>query len=212
MHLLCYDCASDMFRSAISTKDLPARCCKAEVPISIIEDARLLKSSEVKKYNELLVEVTADAENRLYCANRKCGKFIPPGSDTEATAGKKADKGKSRFGSGGFFGTGRKHHRHGDSQRVVDNDGGSAADIATCPACKKQTCRHCKAKAHPNQLCKEDEATKELLKLGKESGWVRCPRCGVMVERKGGCMIVSYISYIRWQNDTSPPDLISSDC
>ncbi|KAF0331678.1 ibr finger domain protein [Colletotrichum asianum] len=56
-------------------------------------------------------------------------------------------------------------------------------DIATCPACQAKTCVLCKRMEHDhNDVCKEDTATQEVLKLAAEKKWSRCNKCRAIVE------------------------------
>ncbi|KAF4488210.1 putative E3 ubiquitin-protein ligase rbrA [Colletotrichum fructicola Nara gc5] len=61
-------------------------------------------------------------------------------------------------------------------------------DIATCPACQAKTCVLCKRMEHDrNDVCQEDTATQEVLKLAAEKKWPRCNKCRAIVELNVGC-------------------------
>lgn len=49
------------------------------------------------------------------------------------------------------------------------------------------TCIMCREPYHRGKNCPKDEDLDKLLKLAKKNDWKQCPRCGAMVERKGGC-------------------------
>ncbi|KAF4809471.1 hypothetical protein CGCSCA5_v011432 [Colletotrichum siamense] len=56
-------------------------------------------------------------------------------------------------------------------------------DIATCPACQAKTCVLCKRMEHDhNDICQDDTATQEVLKLAAEKKWPRCNKCRAIVE------------------------------
>lgn len=72
----CPDCLKRLF--ILATKDeslMPVRCHRQPIPYKLI--ARHLSDEELKAFE------TADLEfstaNRIYCSNRDCGRFIPPG-------------------------------------------------------------------------------------------------------------------------------------
>ncbi|KAG8933607.1 hypothetical protein FRC02_011529 [Tulasnella sp. 418] len=62
---------------------------------------------------------------------------------------------------------------------------------ATCPACQRMICVKCRAPWHTGLTCAEfaDQNTADQLTydLAKRSGWRRCPRCKMIVERSSGC-------------------------
>jgi hypothetical protein len=60
-------------------------------------------------------------------------------------------------------------------------------EIATCPACKKQTHELCRSPVHPGIDCPMDQALQSLLKLAKDNKWKRCPKCHAMVSLTSGC-------------------------
>ncbi|KAJ5995434.1 hypothetical protein N7481_002411 [Penicillium waksmanii] len=60
-------------------------------------------------------------------------------------------------------------------------------EIATCPACKKQTHELCRSPVHPGVDCPMDEALQSLLKVAKKQKWKRCPKCHAMVSLSSGC-------------------------
>ena len=63
-------------------------------------------------------------------------------------------------------------------------------EVATCPKCKWNTCRHCKAGYHAG-VCKEDASAQLLLKLAAENGWQSCNACRRLVELNFGCYHIS---------------------
>ena len=59
---------------------------------------------------------------------------------------------------------------------------------AVCQKCGERTCVKCKRKAHGNDPCPTDKELEKTLKLIKEKGWKKCPKCGRVIERvKGTC-------------------------
>ncbi|KAM4065690.1 IBR domain, a half RING-finger domain-containing protein [Hirsutella rhossiliensis] len=60
--------------------------------------------------------------------------------------------------------------------------------VAYCVRCHGQTCVTCKGQRHATDTeCPQDEATKDVLRLGQENGWKRCYNCHRMVELDFGC-------------------------
>ena len=66
--------------------------------------------------------------------------------------------------------------------------------VLTCPGttCGTRTCARCKSAlaAHvtpARHKCAHDEGHRAALRLGGRMGWVRCPGCEELIERRGGC-------------------------
>ena len=87
--------------------------------------------------------------------------------------------------------------------------------VMTCPTpgCLTLTCRCCKAKVasgDPHWQCKVDEIDKQVLALGKNAGWARCPGCAQMIELQMGCYHMTcrcktefcYLCTARWKTCT----------
>lgn len=68
---------------------------------------------------------------------------------------------------------------------------GARQDIAarvSCRSCFKFTCARCTNTGHsPRIACPDDAAAQEVLELGREQGWQRCPGCKTLVELNLGC-------------------------
>lgn len=61
-------------------------------------------------------------------------------------------------------------------------------DMATCRACRSDTCVRCKKQHLPGEECPEvDKDTKDTLELGKAERWQRCPFCTDLVDLHSGC-------------------------
>ncbi|KAG8933603.1 hypothetical protein FRC02_011525 [Tulasnella sp. 418] len=64
---------------------------------------------------------------------------------------------------------------------------------ATCPACQRMICVKCKTPWHPALSCAENklpqlgQTDQQTYNLAKRSGWRRCPKCRMIVERSEGC-------------------------
>lgn len=57
-----------------------------------------------------------------------------------------------------------------------------------CRSCSKSTCARCTNAGHPPFTdCPDDAAAQEVLELGREQGWQRCPGCKTLVELNLGC-------------------------
>lgn len=65
-------------------------------------------------------------------------------------------------------------------------------DLATCPACNRNTCKTCKAAMHDGD-CPQDEALQQTLELAREEGWGRCGQCKRIVELTVGCFHMTYV-------------------
>ena len=61
-------------------------------------------------------------------------------------------------------------------------------DNGMCSKCGTQTCRHCRANAHPGVLCKKDQETARVQKMGEKAGWKPCPGYGHLISRQNGCL------------------------
>ena len=58
----------------------------------------------------------------------------------------------------------------------------------SCIRCGVSTCASCAESAHPEFVpCKDDEAALEVIGLGRENGWQRCPDCRQLIELSVGC-------------------------
>jgi hypothetical protein len=61
-------------------------------------------------------------------------------------------------------------------------------DVAVCEKCGERTCVKCKRKYHGSDSYPTDKELQKTLKLIKEKGWKKCPKCGRVLERvKGTC-------------------------
>lgn len=56
-----------------------------------------------------------------------------------------------------------------------------------CPECQARTCSICKAEAHVEENCPQDEETNLVLAIAIDKGWQRCPECHRMVGISAGC-------------------------
>ncbi|KAL2045042.1 hypothetical protein N7G274_002817 [Stereocaulon virgatum] len=61
-------------------------------------------------------------------------------------------------------------------------------DNGTCRKCRRQTCRHCRSRAHPGKLCSKDMETEKVKVLANKQGWKACPGCSHMIMRNEGCL------------------------
>ena len=80
----CAKCLKELFIQSIRNKSLfPPRCCQKIIPRSIVID--YLSASEFKDFEE--AELEYSMENKTYCSNTSCGKFVSPQQikGTEAT-------------------------------------------------------------------------------------------------------------------------------
>ena len=57
---------------------------------------------------------------------------------------------------------------------------------AHCAVCKTDTCTKCKGNWHTED-CPEDPLSQEVLDIGEKAGWKKCPKCGHLIEKPGGC-------------------------
>lgn len=63
----------------------------------------------------------------------------------------------------------------------------STSSRVTCPWCGDQTCARCRAAWHEGLSCDAARGKSLVMRLGDVNKWVRCPRCGHLVERVDGC-------------------------
>ncbi|PHH74226.1 hypothetical protein CDD82_5037 [Ophiocordyceps australis] len=65
-------------------------------------------------------------------------------------------------------------------------------NTATCHGCGARTCVVCKNRDHQGRgRCREDEGTREVLRVAADQGWRRCQNCRTMVELQMGCFHMS---------------------
>jgi hypothetical protein len=59
---------------------------------------------------------------------------------------------------------------------------------AVCRKCGERTCSKCKRRYHGSDPCPTQKELEKTLKLIKEQGWKKCPKCGRVIQRvKGTC-------------------------
>jgi late competence protein required for DNA uptake (superfamily II DNA/RNA helicase) len=71
----CSECVKSLFMR--STKDeglYPPKCCKQAIPLALV--ARHMDTNELATYQLAAVEFAT--QERVYCSNLSCGKFIVP--------------------------------------------------------------------------------------------------------------------------------------
>ncbi|XP_006455678.1 hypothetical protein AGABI2DRAFT_195086 [Agaricus bisporus var. bisporus H97] len=56
-----------------------------------------------------------------------------------------------------------------------------------CERCRVETCVECRRPAHPNDICKHNQAVQEVKDLARTQGWQTCPRCERIIELSIGC-------------------------
>ncbi|KAF1977027.1 hypothetical protein BU23DRAFT_662342 [Bimuria novae-zelandiae CBS 107.79] len=72
----CPDCLKQRFVLAIKDETLmPVRCHKQPIPLPLV--SRHLSAEELRAFE--LADLEFSTENKIYCNNRECGHFIPPG-------------------------------------------------------------------------------------------------------------------------------------
>ncbi|KAJ5239310.1 hypothetical protein N7468_003929 [Penicillium chermesinum] len=79
-HEYCGECLKQML--LVATKDeerYPPRCCGNNIPI-VVASAKVLSKKQLKEFNERSIEWST--KDRLYCANARCARFIPPSKIT----------------------------------------------------------------------------------------------------------------------------------
>ncbi|TFK68214.1 hypothetical protein BDN72DRAFT_898332 [Pluteus cervinus] len=70
-----------------------------------------------------------------------------------------------------------------------EHDGGRLSPpYYPCPACRNHTCTKCKGNyAGPSHGCGASNDEREVLSLGQQEGWARCPGCNQLIELHMGC-------------------------
>jgi hypothetical protein len=56
-----------------------------------------------------------------------------------------------------------------------------------CPKCMSRTCSLCKAATHGMFIPCKNAQDEEVLALGEQKGWKRCPACHTLIELAHGC-------------------------
>jgi hypothetical protein len=64
--------------------------------------------------------------------------------------------------------------------------------VATCEACKVNTCRRCGHKSHrpgckPENLVANKSQSDAVLSLASSKKWKKCPNCTQLIEKAAGC-------------------------
>lgn len=59
--------------------------------------------------------------------------------------------------------------------------------MGTCPGCSQITHEPCRSLEHGEADCPADENTQGVLQLAAAERWMRCTRCGLMIDRIDGC-------------------------
>ncbi|XVF84328.1 hypothetical protein PTKIN_Ptkin17bG0028200 [Pterospermum kingtungense] len=82
-----------------------------------------------------------------------------------------------------------------DCSALILNECGGEPKQCTCPNCKNKFCFQCKCPWHAGYRCWEKEKFRDrndvlVGELIEENKWTRCPKCGNVVERNGGCIYI----------------------
>ncbi|KIK92810.1 hypothetical protein PAXRUDRAFT_551814 [Paxillus rubicundulus Ve08.2h10] len=82
------------------------------------------------------------------------------------------------------------------------------------PACTRRTCGGCRAEysGAMSHVCRADADAAQVLTLGRNAGWSRCPGCSQMIELNMGCFHMTcrcrtefcYLCLARWKTCTCP--------
>lgn len=76
-HFYCVACSKQLFKNAIKDQEAyPPRCCRQNIPPAIVQPH--MSKKEQQAFNDAVIEW--NTSNRVYCSNKRCGKFVPPGS------------------------------------------------------------------------------------------------------------------------------------
>jgi IBR domain, a half RING-finger domain len=76
-HSYCATCLRTLITTAMQTESMfPPKCCVAEIPLKEIFSALDRRQREL--FKSKCAEYALKPENRWYCPNAKCGKWIPP--------------------------------------------------------------------------------------------------------------------------------------
>jgi hypothetical protein len=73
--LYCFECLKSLFMRSIKDETLfPPRCCVEGIPLLMIEGK--LSDEELSNFESAIIEFTTI--DRTYCAQKDCGRFVPP--------------------------------------------------------------------------------------------------------------------------------------
>lgn len=82
------------------------------------------------------------------------------------------------------------------------------------PTCKTRTCSSCKTEVKPDEhhVCRQDQQAVDVLALGRQEGWQRCPGCEQLIELNMGCYHMTcrcrtefcYLCRARWKSCGCP--------
>ncbi|KAJ7584835.1 hypothetical protein C8J56DRAFT_949154 [Mycena floridula] len=150
-------CITDLFTAATRDESLfPPRCCGQTIPIRDVEQH--LSRQLLQTLTDKAIEISTP--NRVYCAQKSCGRFL--GAATFAIKGK--GKAKDLFKSTPIFTC-------------------PSCNAKTCQTCKALCASKLKHKCRGSL----DESDEQVIRMGKEEGWSQCPGCNRMIELNMGC-------------------------
>ncbi|KAH6854529.1 hypothetical protein B0I37DRAFT_422109 [Chaetomium sp. MPI-CAGE-AT-0009] len=138
----------------------PVQCCPgARLPLRELRAHLGLRSADAAAYRARLAE--HDAADKLYCAEPRCGRFIPAALRDGRVGRCRACHGRTCVRCGG-----RAHVGMGWCDGVAVVGGGKEAGV--------------RARG-------EEVAEEGFRKVVREMGWKRCPACKRWVEKTAGC-------------------------
>ncbi|OJD35981.1 ibr domain-containing protein [Diplodia corticola] len=86
-----------------------------------------------------------------------------------------------------------RQHIRASAVKTV-GEGEDEQRCGTCEACGGKTCMWCRDEDHPGRACpgrRRDEGGRQAVLMAAErNGWKTCWKCGVLVEKTGGCTFV----------------------
>jgi hypothetical protein len=69
----------------------------------------------------------------------------------------------------------------------------SSREPVDCPVCARRYCSSCQGDWHESSTCHQGREA-WVQTFAKKQGWVGCPICGVIVEKRGGCNFITCTS------------------
>ncbi|XP_019433750.1 PREDICTED: ranBP-type and C3HC4-type zinc finger-containing protein 1-like, partial [Lupinus angustifolius] len=89
------------------------------------------------------------------------------------------------------------HCPYKDCSTLMVNNGGELVKEFECPNCRRLFFAQCKVSWHDGIECddvqklnKDDKEKEDIMfmQLANINKWMRCPKCGIFVEKSHGCM------------------------
>lgn len=190
-HPVCSDCLAQTWTHNIITDSDPFPRCPIPGCLVYASDravARLVSLATTRRMRQLrsLKPVRSADGRRMFCITDGCCEQLPPPPPLHAPAV------SSRPPPGEGSSAGSTTGDAGRTGAVDDVDTGPVENmVSACPECGQGACLRCGCAEHPGRACVTPLVCERQRKMYNDYAVGRvtaCPRCGMHIERDGGCM------------------------